>query len=101
METDQVTPKKVKKTADMKAYMREYMRNRYEKNPEQSRSRMNSQNIKKRIDVPKDDTKRFGIHLADVYTIRKIKARLPPELFQEIMNEGTNPSVEIENIPPI
>lgn len=75
------------KTADKKAYMREYMRKRYHDNKEQSRAYKNSVKCKNKNNLPPEELKEFGIYLSDIYRLRMIKQKLPTELFEKIIFE--------------
>lgn len=84
METE---PKSAFKTADKKAYMREYMRKRYSENKEDCRAYKNSVKCKKTHNLPAEELKEYGLYLADIYRLRKIKEKLPTDLFEKVINE--------------
>ena len=75
------------KTADKKAYMREYMRKRYNEKKEECRAYKNSVKCKLSHNLPAEELKEYGRFLADIYRLRKIKKMLPTELFEKIVNE--------------
>jgi hypothetical protein len=75
------------KTADKKAYMREYMKKRYHANLEGSRAYTKSLKAKKKNYITDEEFKTYGLHLANVLKLRQIKEELPPEIFQQIMAE--------------
>jgi hypothetical protein len=80
-------PETTNKTADKKAYMREYMRNRYNNNKEDCRAYKNSVKCKATKNLSADDLKEYGKFLNDIYKLRKIKENLPPALFTKIVEE--------------
>ena len=84
METE---TKSALKTADKKAYMREYMRKRYNEKKEECRAYKNSVVCKITHNLPAEELKEYGKHLADIHRLRKIKAKLPTELFEKIVAE--------------
>lgn len=75
------------KTADKKAYMREYMRTRYNKNKEDCRAYKNSVKCKAVNNLPAEELKEYGKYLADIHKLRKIKEKLPLDLFLKISQE--------------
>jgi len=79
---EELIPKK-----DKKAYMREYMRNRYHTNLDVSRAYTKSLKAKKKNDITPEEFKLYGLHLANVLKLRQLKAELPPEIFQQIVAE--------------
>jgi hypothetical protein len=78
-------PVKVNKTADKKAYMREYMRNRYNANKDAARLYRSSLRLKGSVDLPSEEIKEFGIYLADVIKLKKLLTNLPPDVFQKVL----------------
>ena len=86
METPTTT---TNKTADKKAYMREYMRKRYNENKEDCRAYKNSVKCKATKNLPAEDLKEYGKFLNDIYKLRKIKEKLPTDLFAKIVEEIT------------
>lgn len=76
-----------KKTADKKAYMRDYMKKRYNANLEESRAYTKSLKAKKKNEISDEQFKLYGLHLANVLKLRQIKAELPPDLFRKILDE--------------
>lgn len=83
METAQPTLK----TADKKAYMREYMRKRYAEKTEECRAYKNSVKCKITHNLPAEELKEYGMYLADIHRLRKIKEKLPTDLFEKICGE--------------
>ena len=75
------------KTADKKAYMREYMRKRYNENKEECRAYKNSVKYRKNHNLPAEELKEYGMYLADIDRLRKIKEKLPTDLFEKICGE--------------
>ena len=76
------------KTADKRAYMREYMRKRYNENKEECRAYKNSVKCKKTNNLPAEELKEYGMYLADIHRLRKIKEKLPTDLFKKVINEN-------------
>lgn len=71
--TNYVQNKPVLKTADKKAYMREYMRKRYNESKEECRAYKNSVKRKIAHNLPAEELKVYGKYLADIHRLRKIK----------------------------
>jgi hypothetical protein len=84
MDTPQV---KQNKTADKKAYMREYMRNRYNEKKDECRAYKNSVKCKIVNNLPAEELKEYGKYLVDIHKLRKIKEKLPTALIQKILEE--------------
>jgi hypothetical protein len=80
--------KSAMKTSDKKLYMREYMRKRYNENKEESRAYKNSVKCKITNNLPAEELKEYGMYLADIHRLRKIKDKLPTFLFEKIINEN-------------
>lgn len=81
------TPSPVLKTADKKAYMREYMRKRYAEKTEECRAYKNSVKCKITHNLPPEELKEYGMYLADIHRLRKIKEKLPNDLFIKVCGE--------------
>jgi hypothetical protein len=64
--------------------MREYMRNYYNENKEECRAYKNSVKCRKQHNLSAKELKEYGNHLADIYKLRQIKAKLPTERLQRI-----------------
>ena len=75
------------KTADKRAYMREYMRKRYAEKTEECRAYKNSVKCKITHNLPAEELKEYGMYLADIHRLRKIKEKLPTDLFEKICGE--------------
>jgi hypothetical protein len=82
-------PERLKKTEDRRTYMREYMRKRYIEKKDECKAYGNSVKCKNNHNLSSDDLKEYGMFLADIYKLRKIKAKLPVELFEKIINDET------------
>lgn len=78
------------KTADKKAYMRDYMRKRYNENKEDCRAYKNSVKCRLTHKLPAEELKEYGKYLADIHRLRKIKEKLPAELFEKVIQEQNN-----------
>lgn len=75
------------KTADKKAYMRDYMRKRYAEKTEECRAYKNSVKCRITNNLPAEDLKEYGMFLADIHRLRKIKKKIPADLFAKICEE--------------
>lgn len=80
-------PQTALKTADRKEYMREYMRKRYNENKEECRAYKNSVKYRKSHNLPAEELKEYGMYLVDIDRLRKIKEKLPADLFEKICAE--------------
>jgi len=78
---------KQNKTADKKAYMREYMRKRYAEKKDECRAYKNSVKCKNVNNLPAEDLREYGKYLVEIHRLRRIKAKLPTELIQKILQE--------------
>ena len=76
------------KTADKKVHMREYMRKRYNENKEECRANKNSVKYKNTYNLPAEELKEYGMYLADIHRLRKIKEKLPIDLFEKVIQEN-------------
>ena len=66
-------------------YLRDYMRQRYHKDKTISRAYKNTLRLKKaNSSISCEDQQKFGIYLANVIKIRKLKATIPPDMIQDI-----------------
>lgn len=72
---------------DKKAYMREYMKKRYNANLEASRAYTKSLKAKKKNDITDEEFQLYGLHLANVLKLRQIKKELPPEILDQVLRE--------------
>jgi hypothetical protein len=79
------------KTADKKAYMREYMKNRYNSNKEDARAYKNSVKCKVVNNLSAEDLKEYGKYLGDIHKLRLIMERLPQDIFNKIAQEQLQP----------
>jgi hypothetical protein len=77
------------KTAEKRAYMRAYMRKRYNENKEECRAYKNSVKCKQVNNLSPEDLKEYGRYLADIHKLRKIKERLPEDILRKIVAEET------------
>ena len=68
-------------------YMRNYMRNRYQKDPEKARQYRNTLRAKSKYEVSAEDSTRYGIYLADVLKLKKILAVIPRQHVEEVIRE--------------
>jgi hypothetical protein len=82
------TEPKVKKTADKKAYMREYKKKEYQENKEEMKEKNRAYYYKYKFNVTTEDHNMFGTYLPNVVKIRKEMDYLKehnPELVKEIL----------------
>jgi len=84
MEVPQMTDDK---KAERRAYMREYMRNRYNADLTTSRKYKNAMKYKAKFELPKEDFETFGVHLADVVKLRRILDTLPQEIIAIVLEQ--------------
>ena len=70
---------------DRKKYMREYMRRRYNADLDKSRAYKNSLKYKAKYELPAEDLKEYGEHLADIYKIRQLKKKIPQNLWDKCL----------------
>lgn len=79
--------KKIRVTADKRAYMREYMRKRYKENYEEEKQYKNSMRCKRLNELSSTDFEKYGKYLAQIHKLRKIRAILPPEMLLLALEE--------------
>lgn len=70
-----------------KAYAREYMRNRYAEKHTEVRNYNNSVRYKLRHNLSDEDFKKYGSYLHLVDKVKKAKAELPADLWEQLMSE--------------
>ena len=75
---------------DSEPYMRAYMRQRYQKDPVKATQYRNTCRLKAKVTVPAEDVERYGIYLADIVSLKKIIARVPPEMLGGLLPLGKN-----------
>lgn len=80
----------LKKLEEKRSYMREYMKKRYHEKINECRAYKNSVKCKINHNLPAEDLKEYGMYLSDIYKLRKIREKLPSDLFEKIINEETN-----------
>lgn len=88
MEVIEQTPVKVKKTADKKAYMREYKRKEYQEKKDEMKEKGRSYYYKYRFNATDEDHTKYGTYLSNVVKIRKELDDLRehnPTLIREIL----------------
>lgn len=81
----EVPAPKEKKTADMNKYMSNYMKQRYNENPQQYRRIKNTKNIKKKYDIPEEISKKYKDHLYAVVSMKEIIDDLPIGFFEQFL----------------
>lgn len=84
MENQEAT---TKKTADMKLYMREYMKKYYNKDPEKARAYRNTCRLRQLGSVKRDDAEKYGVHLANIVKAKNTLEKIPMEFVQEIFDQ--------------
>lgn len=87
-EIESFDDKKQKKTSDMKAYMREYMRNRYYKNAKQGCNERKTYYYKKKYNLSNEEVKKYGSHLHLVIKTKKLIEEMKihcPEFLEDII----------------
>ena len=83
------TPKKVKKTADKKAYIREYKRKEYQENKEEMRDKGRAYYYKYKFNASNEDHTKYATYLPNVIKIRNELEYLKehkPEFIKEILH---------------
>jgi len=83
-----ITEPKTKKTADKKAYMREYKRKEYQENKEEMKEKNRSYYYKYKFNATTEDHNTYGAFLPNVVKIRKELDYLKehnPDLIKEIL----------------
>ena len=73
---------------DRKEYFREYMRKRYQANPERVRAYKKTNRLlkKDKVVLPSPDyCEKFGIYLADVMKIRAMITKMPPDIVKHLL----------------
>jgi hypothetical protein len=70
-----------------RTYMREYMKKKYHEDLEKSRGYKNSLKYKTRFTLPAEDLKEYGVYLADIYKLRKLKEKLPSVLWEKCLTD--------------
>lgn len=86
-EPQTTTKTRTKKTADMKTYMREYMKKRYQDNPEQEKAYRMSYLAKKKANVDEEEFRKYGLHLANVLKLRNLIKKIPKEFLVEELTQ--------------
>jgi hypothetical protein len=79
---------KVKKTADKKAYMREYKKKEYQENKEEMKEKNRAYYYKYKFKVTTEDHTTYGTYLPSVVKIRKELEYLKennPDLIKELL----------------
>jgi ribosomal protein S4 len=94
--TSTPAPTKISYTTDKRTYMREYMRKRYNEDIVKARAYKNSLKYKKKYNLSAEDLTTYKEYLADVQKLRKIKAKLPTELFKKCLHEFEEEEAEPE-----
>jgi hypothetical protein len=78
---------KVKKTADLKKYMSEYMKKQYSKDPVKNRNYKNSLNIKKKYNINEDVWNEYKEQLYNVVQLKEIIDELPDGMFEKFLTK--------------
>jgi hypothetical protein len=83
------TPPKVKKTADKKAYIRDYKRKEYQENREEMKEKGRAYYYKYKFNVSTEDHTVYGTYLPNVVKLRKELEFLKtnkPELIRDLLS---------------
>lgn len=86
LEKNEIKPK-VNKTADYKAYMREWMKKHYTSNPVEHRRYRNSLNVRKRYVITPEIWEKYGSNLYSVVTLKEIIDEMPEGSFEKFLME--------------
>jgi len=82
-----MTEIKVKKTADLNAYMNVYMKKRYEANPQQQRNYKNSLTTKRRYVISPEVWGKYKENLHTIVALKEMINNLPPDVFETFLVE--------------
>lgn len=75
----------LRKTADKKAYMREYMKKRYDNDKDKSRMYRISLKYKTKYNTPQEEFEEYGIHLANIIRLRKLLEVIPKDILNKVL----------------
>lgn len=89
----------VKQSEDYNAYMRQYVRGYYAKNKDELCMRRNSQNYKKKYNVPNEISVKYGYYLSNVMKLKELIKTIPRELVDEVLREELQEKEYKENMP--
>jgi len=76
-----------KKTANLNKYMSEYMKKKYNENPQQHRRYKNSLNIKKKYVISDEVWDKYGENLHAVVSLKELIDDLPSGHFEKFLME--------------
>lgn len=76
---------KEKKTADLNKYMSEYMKKKYDENPQQHRRYKNSLNVKKKYHITDEMWEKYKDNLYAVVSLKEIIDELPDGFFERFL----------------
>jgi len=82
--------KKVKKTENMNAYMSQYMKNKYYKDPIKMKMYKNSLNIKKKYEIDEAVWTKYKENLHHIICMKKMIDELPIEMVDLFFKEYKN-----------
>ena len=92
------TTKPVKEKTDRRTYMREYMKKRYQENPEKECAYRKTTTCIRVNHLPKEDVTKYGHYLSDVQKIRDLKKKIPEEFFKLLMAEFYNTALSTDSL---
>ena len=78
---------KAKKTANLNKYMSEYMKKKYNENPQQHRRYKNSLNVKKKYHISEEEWEKYGENLYAVVSLKELIDDLPEGYFEKFLME--------------
>jgi hypothetical protein len=78
---------KVKKTSNLNKYMSEYMKKKYNENPQQHRRYKNSLNVKKKYEISEETWSKYGENLYAVVSLKELIDDLPEGYFEKFLME--------------
>lgn len=88
---------KEKKTQDMKKYMAEYMRKRYNSNVKMSRLIKQKSLIKSKYSIPDEVYNKYDNYIYNIVKAKQLLNELPPELLNSFFSDFENLHFEIKN----
>ena len=78
---------KAKKTENLNKYMAEYMKKKYNENPQHHRRYKNSLNIRKKYEISEEVWAKYGENLYAVVSLKELIDDLPEGAFEKFLME--------------
>jgi hypothetical protein len=87
-------PKSAKRKENQRIYMKKYMREKYQANPEEINAKMKSQRAISKHNIPPEEVEKYGLYLGHFVKFRELaeflKTKNPDqliELFEEVLGQ--------------